>query len=64
MKRKCAHRGTLRLKVSMFLDIPAIMNHGLSKTALRSKDVRSDGVDWPNSLLYCTRCGWMERRPK
>jgi hypothetical protein len=52
----------LRIKVSLFLDVPVMMSHRLSKTALRDKRVRVDGADWPRCLWYCERdgCGWSE----
>lgn len=50
------------MKVNLFLDIPLSLYAGLSKRALRQKDVNVDGAGWPTSLIYCTKCGWMERR--
>jgi hypothetical protein len=45
----------LRVKVEMFLDIPVAKWGQLSKEALRSKDVVSDGVNWPRAAFYCTQ---------
>lgn len=50
---KCGRQ--LRVKVEMFLDIPFSCWGQLSKEALRSKDVRSDGVNWPQASFYCTQ---------
>lgn len=54
-------RKTLRVQVSVFLDIPASLSHALTKGSLRSKDVKIDGADWPRCVWYCTRCRWTAR---
>jgi uncharacterized protein YbaR (Trm112 family) len=43
----------LRVKVEKFLDIPVSLYGKLSKQAMRSKDVRSEGTNWPKASLYC-----------
>lgn len=51
---RCAScRRKLRVKVSLYLDIPADLAHRLSKTALRRSDVRIEGAGWPTMTLYC-----------
>jgi hypothetical protein len=47
----------MRVKVDVFLDIPAHLVHNLSKGSLRSKDVKIDGAGWDRMLVYCTKCG-------
>lgn len=46
-----------RIKVELFLDISVAQFHSLSKEALRSKDVRIEGANWPKAYAYCARCG-------
>jgi len=46
-----------RIKVELFLDIPANLFKRLSKKNLRSKSVQIDGARWPECYLYCARCG-------
>jgi hypothetical protein len=50
----------LRQRVSLFVDCPA-EHRSLGKAALRRRDVRIEGTDWPLARLYCPRCGWAER---
>lgn len=56
---KC--NGALRIKVSLFLDIPWRYYHRLSKKAVRDADVRIEGAGWPHNMFYCTRCNWFMR---
>lgn len=53
------HKHEWRIKVSLFLDIPARLTHQLAKKRLRSKDVKVDGADWPRARSYCATCGVM-----
>ncbi len=57
--KKCRKKGTLRLMVSLFLDIPLELYARLSKKNLRRKDVKLDGAGWDSSRLYCASCGWL-----
>lgn len=58
---KCG-RLTLRCKVEALLDIPAHLEHQLTKFRMRSREVHLDGVNWPKARLYCTSCDFTERR--
>src|SRR5574342_102061 len=51
----------LRMKVNLFLDIPASLERKLSKKALRTKQVIVDGAGWDTVLYYCenSKCGYM-----
>lgn len=53
---KC--KKTRRVLVNLSLDIPATLEHQLSKRALASKDVILMGALWDTSTTYC-ECGWM-----
>jgi len=55
-----AHRHEWRIKVELFLDIPARLGHRLAKRRLRSKDVQVDGANWPKARSYCVTCGASE----
>ncbi len=55
MVRPCGH--VLRIKVELFLDIPASLSHRLNKKALRGRSVRVDGANWPKAYTYCEKCG-------
>ncbi len=55
MKRACKHE--FRVKVDLFLDIPLALQHRITKQRLRSKYVRIDGAGWPQSIVYCRKCG-------
>ena len=56
---KCAKK-TLRVGVSLFLDIPANMQGELSKKNLRSNQVRVTGAGWDRAYFYCEnhKCGY------
>lgn len=58
---KCGHQ-TVRLQVSLYVDIPGKLMHRLTKRA-RSREVRIDGAGWPTAQHYCTRasCAWTMR---
>lgn len=54
---KC--RGKARVLVELYLDIPAELEHLLSKKNLRRKDVKVMGAGWPKCRYYCAKgCGW------
>lgn len=59
---KCK-RNTVRIQVSLYLDIHPRVYGRLSKKNLRTRDVRVQGAGWPTMVLYCTRveCGHMVR---
>jgi len=48
----------------VYVDSPAEFRYKLSKTNLRSSDVKIMGVNWDNAHWYCEDCGqtWMEVR--
>jgi len=56
-------KGSIRVKVNLYLDIPLSLMNRLSKRNLRSRDVKVEGANWPEELLYCTnhKCGMMKR---
>lgn len=58
MKCKKCKKGSIRIKVNLYLDIPIELHHRLSKTNLRSKDIQIEGAGWPTCTWYCTRCPW------
>lgn len=46
-----------RVKVELFLDIPLELAHHLSKQRLRRADVKIDGANWPQMMVYCPEHG-------
>lgn len=66
-KNRCprCRRNTLRVMVDLFIDIPASMQHNVSKTKLRSRAVRVDGARWECATTYCGHpsCGYGSRGP-
>jgi hypothetical protein len=55
VKVVCAH--VARVNVELFLDIPLSLHRRLNKKALRSRDVRIGGANWPKAYTYCEKCG-------
>jgi hypothetical protein len=54
------NRATVRVGVSLFLDIPAEMYARLSKKNLVSAQVQLKGAGWDRAYFYCEylNCGW------
>lgn len=53
MRCPTCKKGCLRVQVDLFLDVPAELMHGLSKAALRRREVRVMGANWPKARTYC-----------
>ena len=49
-------RGEMRQVVTVYVDAP-VHCHDLSKTGLRSGDVKVVGVGWDSAWWYCPKCG-------
>jgi hypothetical protein len=56
---KCK-KGKLRRQVSVFVERDADRT-SLGKTGLRDKDVVVLGAGWPQSAVFCPKCGFYER---
>ena len=59
MARHISCGGELRIMVNLFLNIPFELESRLSKKNIRRKDVKIEGAGWPESKLYCTKCGFL-----
>lgn len=51
----CTHPNP-RYLVSAFLDIPKKYFCKLSKSAIRDREVKINGVDWDKITIYCPDC--------
>ncbi len=54
----------LSFSVNLFIHAPVKYYLGLSKSALRSKEVTLQGADWLNSRMWCNNCGHSTSDPK
>lgn len=57
--QRCSQR-TVRIGVSLFLDIPTKFYAELSKKNVASRETKFKGAGWDRAYFYCTRpsCGW------
>jgi hypothetical protein len=57
--QRCNKR-TVRIGVSLFLDIPPKFYAELSKKNVISRETKFMGAGWDRAYFYCTRpsCGW------
>lgn len=64
---KCG-QDNIEIMVDVMMVIPSRMENRLSKTSLRSKDVKIQGVNWPRATYICNTegCHWVHswRRPE
>lgn len=59
MKCKKCKRGELRFWLDVKMSCPIDQPHrgGITKSAIRSKDIQIEFVDWIKARLICNNCG-------